>query len=52
MGALGKAGDIVLPLKDPTSDMAVIARKGSDLVKQVGFKPRFELCGQSSNPTF
>lgn len=30
-----KGGDIVLPLKDPTSDMAVIARKGSDLVKQV-----------------
>ncbi len=31
-----KGGDIVLPLKDPTSDMAVIARKGSALVKQVG----------------
>ncbi len=30
-----KGGDIVLPLKDPTSDMAVIARKGSDLVKKV-----------------
>lgn len=30
-----KGGDIVLPLRDPTSDMAVIARKGSDLVKQV-----------------
>ncbi len=25
----------MLPLKDPTSDMAVIARKGSTLVKQV-----------------
>ncbi|GIL69699.1 hypothetical protein Vretifemale_520, partial [Volvox reticuliferus] len=30
-----KQADIVLPLKDPTSDMAVIARKGSGLVKQV-----------------
>ncbi|KAL6760535.1 P-loop containing nucleoside triphosphate hydrolase protein [Haematococcus lacustris] len=30
-----RGGDIVLPLKDPTSDMAVIARKGSDLVKQI-----------------
>lgn len=30
-----KAGDIVLPLKDPTSDMAVISRKGSALVKEV-----------------
>jgi hypothetical protein len=29
-----KGGDIVLPLKDPTSDMAIIARKGSDLVKK------------------
>ncbi|KAG2440689.1 hypothetical protein HYH02_010267 [Chlamydomonas schloesseri] len=30
-----KQADIVLPLKDPTSDMAVIARKGSGLVKEV-----------------
>ena len=30
-----RGGDIVLPLKDPTSDMAVIARKGSELVKQI-----------------
>ena len=30
-----RGGDIVLPLKDSTSDMAVIARKGSDLVKQI-----------------
>ncbi len=30
-----KGGDIVMPLKDPTSDMAIIARKGSQLVKQV-----------------
>lgn len=28
----------MLPLKDSTSDMAVIARKGSDLVKQVGVR--------------
>eukprot|EP00200_Dunaliella_tertiolecta_P008619 CAMPEP_0202370528 /NCGR_PEP_ID=MMETSP1127-20130417/2125_1 /ASSEMBLY_ACC=CAM_ASM_000462 /TAXON_ID=3047 /ORGANISM="Dunaliella tertiolecta, Strain CCMP1320" /LENGTH=1402 /DNA_ID=CAMNT_0048966503 /DNA_START=21 /DNA_END=4229 /DNA_ORIENTATION=- len=30
-----RGGDIVLPLKDPTSDMAVIARKGSELVKRI-----------------
>jgi hypothetical protein len=28
----------VLPLKDPTSDMAVISRKGSTLVKQVRYR--------------
>ena len=27
--------ELVLPLKDPTSDMAVIARNGSKLVKEV-----------------
>ncbi|WIA21043.1 hypothetical protein OEZ85_005370 [Tetradesmus obliquus] len=31
----GKAAGVVLPLKDPTSDMAVIARGGSALVKEV-----------------
>eukprot|EP00879_Flechtneria_rotunda_P008294 GHRR01008688.1.p1 GENE.GHRR01008688.1~~GHRR01008688.1.p1 ORF type:complete len:458 (+),score=154.24 GHRR01008688.1:206-1375(+) len=31
----GKAGGVVLPLKDSTSDMAVIARNGSALVKEV-----------------
>ena len=30
-----KQADPVLPLKDPTSDMAVIARQGSKLVKEV-----------------
>ncbi|MEW5307872.1 MAG: hypothetical protein WDW36_010244 [Sanguina aurantia] len=33
-----KVSDIVLPLKDPTSDMAVISRKGSELVKEVRAK--------------
>lgn len=28
----------MLPLKDPTSDMAVISRKGSELVKEVRAK--------------
>lgn len=27
--------ELVLPLKDPTSDMAVIARNGSKLVKEI-----------------
>lgn len=31
----GRGADVILPLKDPTSDMAVISRKGSELVKQV-----------------
>ena len=31
-----KQAEPVLPLKDPTSDMAVIARQGSKLVKEVG----------------
>ncbi|KAF6263292.1 P-loop containing nucleoside triphosphate hydrolase protein [Scenedesmus sp. NREL 46B-D3] len=31
----GRAAGVVLPLKDPTSDMAVIARNGSTLVKEV-----------------
>lgn len=30
-----KQADIVLPLKDATSDMAVISRKGSTLVKEM-----------------
>ena len=30
-----KQAEPVLPLKDPTSDMAVIARQGSKLVKEV-----------------
>ncbi|MEW5316382.1 MAG: hypothetical protein WDW38_007760 [Sanguina aurantia] len=33
-----QVSDIVLPLKDPTSDMAVISRKGSELVKEVRAK--------------
>jgi pre-mRNA-splicing factor ATP-dependent RNA helicase DHX38/PRP16 len=31
----------VVPLKDPTSDMAVVARKGSKLVMQVCLFPAF-----------
>ncbi|KAL9256976.1 Pre-mRNA-splicing factor ATP-dependent RNA helicase DEAH7-like protein [Drosera capensis] len=30
-----KQADPVLPLKDPTSDMAIIARKGSSLVREI-----------------
>lgn len=30
-----KQNELVLPLKDPTSDMAVIARNGSKLVKEI-----------------
>lgn len=32
-----KQMDPVLPLKDPTSDMAVVARRGSKLVMSVGY---------------
>lgn len=30
-----KQQDPVMPLKDPTSDMAIIAKKGSHLVREV-----------------
>lgn len=33
-----KQADPVMPVKDPTSDMAVVARKGSALVKQIRVK--------------
>lgn len=39
-----KQAEPVLPLKDPTSDMAVIARNGSKLVKEVREK---KAAGQS-----
>ena len=34
-GASHAQAELVLPLKDPTSDMAVISRNGSKLVKEV-----------------
>jgi pre-mRNA-splicing factor ATP-dependent RNA helicase DHX38/PRP16 len=33
-----KQSEPVMPVKDPTSDMAVVARKGSNLVKQIRLK--------------
>uniref|UniRef100_A0A7S0V1P2 RNA helicase n=1 Tax=Polytomella parva TaxID=51329 RepID=A0A7S0V1P2_9CHLO len=34
-GGAGAGGGVILPLKDPTSDMAVISRNGSALVRQI-----------------
>lgn len=35
-----KQAEPVMPLKDPTSDMAIIARKGSGLMREVSTQQR------------